>query len=125
MSIRSVWAAAVATCALGSLSCTIQPLGTDAGANSTATQTVGDQCSAIALAFCTEAIDSCGIPDSISDCIDNETPLCCSGSACNAISRTSASALDACTAALRVEDCNSVVNAGPSIAACEGIPQAP
>jgi len=107
-----------------SAACTIGPATPDAGAAEGGTQLVSDQCNRIVTAFCMRAIGGCGFPDSLSQCIADELPTCCSGSKCNAISQSTPGAVDACTAALSSEDCNSVVTVGPSaLAACQGIPQ--
>jgi hypothetical protein len=113
----------VASAALG---CTIHTIGADAGPDDAGSQTVGDQCAAIATAFCTQAIGTCGVADTLSNCIANEMPSCCTGSTCNAISQSSPRALEACTSAIAVESCYLVVTAGwAGLAACNGIPKKP
>jgi hypothetical protein len=108
------------------LGCTIHTIASDAGPDDAGSQTVGDQCAAIATAFCTQAIGTCGVPEALSDCIANETPTCCTGSTCNAVSQSSPLALEDCKSAIAVEPCNLVVNAGAAgLAACNGIPKKP
>jgi hypothetical protein len=108
------------------LACTLPTTQSDAGTGDAGPQTVGDQCSAIALAFCNRAIGGCGFADTLSDCVANEVLSCCTGSECNAISKSSQSALDACDAAIAFEDCHSVVTFGPrGLASCQGVPQKP
>jgi hypothetical protein len=108
------------------LACTLPTTQSDAGTGDAGPQTVGDQCSAIASAFCNRSISGCGFADTLSDCIANEGPTCCTGSACNAISKSSQSALDACDSAIAFEDCNSVVTVGArGLASCQGVPQGP
>jgi hypothetical protein len=135
---RSILAAAVvigstlALGAFGSTGCTIQPLGSDAGTSSggtttTSTETVGDECSAMASAFCTHVVDDCGFPDTIADCITMELPTCCSvGSDCDGISPTTSSTLDSCTSAIASQDCDSAVSDGISdLPECQGLPERP
>jgi hypothetical protein len=116
----------VAAVASATLACTIHAIPDDAGTTDAGSQTVGDQCSAIAAAFCTRAIGTCGVVQDLSTCIANEMPTCCTGSTCSAISQSSPGALEACKSAIAVEDCNLVVNAGPAgLSACNGIPKKP
>jgi hypothetical protein len=108
------------------LACTLPTTPRDAGASDAGPQTVGDQCNLIAAAFCNRLISGCGVADTLSDCIANEVVSCCTGSMCNAISKSSQSALDACNSAIAFEDCNSVVTVGaPGLASCQGVPQQP
>jgi hypothetical protein len=119
-----VSAGSLVAVATATLSCTIQlsPT-TDAGTVDAGSQTAGEQCNAIALAYCNQAISGCGIPDTLSECVADQTLTCCSGSGCNVVSTATPSALDACTSAVSSEDCNSVVNVGPSgLTACQGVP---
>ncbi|HEY4014350.1 MAG TPA: hypothetical protein VGM06_13495 [Polyangiaceae bacterium] len=133
---KSVLAAALMTAAIGAVApfassgCTIQPLEGDAGTTGggpAPDETVGDQCSAIASAFCTHVIDDCGFTDSLADCLSQETPTCCSvASDCDAISQTSSSALDACTAAIAAQDCATATSDGiVDLEDCQGIPARP
>lgn len=118
---RSFFAAALAA---SCVSCAPANTGADGGA--AGSQTVGDQCSAIAQAFCEHAINDCLVLLSLGDCTSNEMAMCCVGSACNAISNASPAALDACTSAIPTEDCNSVVNASwQGLAACQSVPSPP
>ncbi len=112
----------IAAVTIGAFACNITEVGSDAGPSDAAPQMVGDQCSAIAGAFCNRAIGGCSVPDTLADCISNETVACCTGSACTSISKLSASALDGCTSDLAAEDCNSVVNVSPfDVASCQGV----
>jgi hypothetical protein len=105
--------------------CVIPATGGDAGNTDAGSETVGDQCSSIAAAYCQRA-QACNAAPSLSECIANEAPTCCVGSRCGAISRSSRSAVDSCTSTIALEDCYGLVTMGVSIlAACQGIPQAP
>jgi len=86
-------------------------------------QTVGEQCATIVTEFCKQWTGPCGgaATASLADCINNDMPTCCAGSACNAVSPSSAAAVATCTAAIDVEDCNSVMSLGLP-AACQGVP---
>jgi hypothetical protein len=115
------WAVAMVPVAI---SCTLPNAGSDAGEGDAGSQTLGDQCSVIVAAFCAHAINDCGVADSLSDCIANETPTCCVGSACAATARSTRSAVASCASAIASEDCNSVVTAGPAaLGVCQGVPQ--
>lgn len=104
--------------------CTIGPPTSDAGTSEAGAQLVSDQCNSIVIAYCMRAIGGCGVLYTLSQCIADELPTCCSGTKCNATSRSTPGAVDACTAAISAEDCNSVVTTGPSgLAPCQGIPQ--
>jgi hypothetical protein len=106
-----------------SVGCVIGPSSPDAGAVDAGSQTISDQCDTIANAFCTRAISGCGVVYTLSQCIADEVATCCNGANCRAISKSSASAVAACTSAIGSEDCNSVVNSGPSaLAECQGVP---
>jgi hypothetical protein len=103
--------------------CMIGPSTPDAGAGDAGAQTVSDQCETIANAFCMRAIRGCGVVYTLSQCIADEVPTCCSATTCKATSVSSPAAVDACTSAIASEDCNSVVTSGPSaLAACQGVP---
>jgi len=115
---------------MGAAGCTIKPLDSDAGTSSGgSTETVGDQCAAIASAFCNHVISNCGFVDSLADCIAMESPTCCSvPSDCAAISQTSSSALASCESAIATQDCASATSSVDGIAdlgACQGIPARP
>jgi hypothetical protein len=128
MRLPSSLAAALVFAASG---CTIMPLNSDAGTSggTPTTETVGDQCAALASAFCTHIISDCGIAESLSDCITEESPTCCSvPSDCDAISQTSSSALASCESAIATQDCASATSSADGIAdlgACQGIPTRP
>lgn len=97
----------------------------DAGADVDAgPQTVGDQCATIVAEICKYSISACANTASFSACIADQMPMCCSGTACNAISESSAATVAACTSAIDVEDCNLVAQAmyPPE---CQGVPQMP
>jgi hypothetical protein len=105
------------------VACTIKPLPSDAGTGDAGSQTVGDQCSAIATELCEQAA-SCGSPSPLDQCVSSETVACCTGSACSVLSLSPASAVDACKQAIGAEDCYSMtINPAPD--ACAGIPQKP
>ena len=107
-----------------SLACTIKPLPSDAGAVDAGSQTVGNQCTAIATELCEQAASRCGDPSPLDQCVSSETVACCTGSACSELSLSPASAVDACKQAIDAEDCYSMtINAAPD--ACAGIPQKP
>jgi hypothetical protein len=117
---RPGWIVALA---LAAFACTFPNAGADGGATDAGSQTVGTQCDAIDLAYCTHGINVCGVFESLSQCIADQTAACCLGSACNAISRTPPAAVDACTAAIPQEDCNSTVTLGlAGVPSCQGIP---
>ncbi len=104
--------------------CTIKPLPSDAGTGDAGSQTVGDQCTAIATELCEQAASRCGSLGPLDQCVSSEVVACCTGSACSALSLSPASAVDACKQAIDAEDCYSMtINAAP--AACVGIPQKP
>jgi hypothetical protein len=130
--LRSAMTAALLVGAMGAVGtpgCTIQPLGSDAGTGGggTTTQTVGDECAALATAFCTHVIDDCGVADSLADCLSTESPTCCSvPSDCDAISETTSGELDACTSEIAQQDCASATADGiADLPSCQGIPVRP
>jgi hypothetical protein len=107
--------------------CTLDLPGTDAGASDAAveaaTQTVGDQCTAIATEFCSQ-LPRCNIGGSVADCIASYTPQCCAGSVCNGTSKSPPSAIDGCKTSIDQADCNAIVNSQLP-PACAGLPQKP
>ena len=111
--------------------CTLKLTGADGGTAGSGTtsgastsMTVLDQCTSIYTELCTQGMQRCGILESLSDCLANDVPSCCTGSVCSESSLSSSSAVDACKAALDAEDCNSVAN-GVAPSACQGVPQLP
>jgi len=95
---------------------------TDADATTDAApQTVGDQCTTIVTDFCARVGSCTGA--ALADCLANDMPMCCGGSACGAVSQSSAGDVGACTSAIAAEDCYSVSQGLP--AACQGVPQMP
>ena len=85
--------------------------GSDAGAGDAGMQTVGDQCMAIDTEFCSQAINRCALVGfTLADCISNNMPTCCTGSACAKLSMYPQSAVDVCKNDIDVEDCNAIVN---------------
>jgi hypothetical protein len=107
--------------------CTIKTSGSDAGAidSATGSQSIGDQCTAIATEFCAQAINRCGITGfTLNDCITNDVPMCCAGSVCGETSLSSPTAIAACRNAIDALDCNFIVNSTLP-PACAGVPQKP
>ena len=66
-------------------------------ASNAGTQTVGEQCTTIVTAFCTQVSGPCAVGVILADCIARDMPMCCTGSACNAVSRSSGATVSACT----------------------------
>jgi|SRR5580704_9610852 hypothetical protein len=120
-------AALVAT-ALTLGACDIAPPGSgvdDAGSDVDAgADTVEDQCTTKITALCNYSISSCGNQAAFADCIAQQMPLCCTGSACSEISESSAATLATCTSAIAVEDC-SLVGQAMYPPECQGVPQIP
>jgi hypothetical protein len=109
---------ACAVAAVLAAGCTITLPGADAGSGTgtatgtdATTQTVNDQCIAIANEFCSQAVTRCGsVTFTQAECVANDMSTCCQGSSCNATSSVSASTISACTAAIDKEDCNLIAN---------------
>ncbi len=95
--------------------------GTDADAGP---QTVGDQCATKITELCKYSMSSCGNTADLSSCIADQMPLCCTGTACDAISQSSAATLATCISAIDVEDC-SLVGQAMFPPECQGVPQQP
>jgi hypothetical protein len=99
--------------------------GADAETDATADAgvvTVGDQCTTIVTEFCAQVTGRCFVAGvTLSDCLSNDMPMCCTGTACNATSTSSAATVSACTSAIDAEDCSSVVATGLP-AECSGVP---
>jgi hypothetical protein len=107
--------------------CTIKTSASDAGPidSATGSQSIGDQCTAIATEFCAQAINRCGIMGfTLNDCITNDVPMCCAGSVCGETSLSSPTAIAACRNAIDAFDCNFIVNSTLP-PACAGVPQKP
>jgi hypothetical protein len=133
--IAAVVGVSLAVLALGggSSACTLTLPGSDDGGaeggtttTQTQTQTVGDQCSTIATELCMQA-PRCNLGSFSVDCVNSEVAACCTGSACNAKSQSTASQVSACTQAIDNLDCNLIVNysATTEPPECQGVPQMP
>jgi hypothetical protein len=118
--------AAVLAVAAAAAGCTLKVTPPDDGAAADAgpAQTVGDQCNAIYTELCTQGINRCGFVTTLGECLQGDLPNCCTGSICSELSKSPASAVDACKSALDAEDCNGIAN-GVSPPACQGVPQKP
>jgi len=91
-------------------------------ASDAGSETVGDQCTTIVTDFCAQVTERCFVPGAtLADCLSNDMPMCCTGTACSARSTSSSAAVTACTNAIDAEDCNSVVATGLP-AECTGVP---
>ncbi|MGO9838739.1 MAG: hypothetical protein ACLP1X_31555 [Polyangiaceae bacterium] len=99
--------------------------GGDAEADATSdsgSETVGDQCTTIVTEFCAQVTGRCFVAGvTLSDCLSNDMPMCCTGTACNATSTSSAATVATCTSAIDAEDCSSVVATGLPTE-CTGVP---
>jgi hypothetical protein len=105
--------------------CTLTTTGDGAGTGAgTSTQSVGDQCTAIATEYCTQGINRCGVLEPLDTCVNSFVLRCCTGSACNQTAQSSSAEVDACKQALDAEDCNGIVN-GASPTACMSLPRKP
>jgi hypothetical protein len=106
--MKSLPAIVCAVLALGEPACSIGPAATDSGATGTATSTstVGDQCDQVATDYCENALNRCGITGLLSDCISGEESLCCTGSACDALSTVSDTTVTDCEQVFDTEDCD-------------------
>ena len=93
--------------------CTIGPADSGGdngtGAPAATARTLGDQCDDVITEFC-QAAAQCAIPVQLQACVDNYLPLCCTGTACNALSTVSESTVSACKTTYDTEDCNLIVN---------------
>jgi hypothetical protein len=108
------------------VACTIKAVESDAGAGDAGSQTVGDQCTAIMTELCEQAASRCaiGLAYTLDQCVNANVLTCCTGTACNAKSQTSTSAIDACKAAYDGQDCNAMAN-NVTPDACVGVSQKP
>jgi hypothetical protein len=96
--------------------------GSDAESDVTQKQTLNDQCSTIFNELCTQAMNRCGIGGfTVDQCIANDLPSCCIGSACDQTSQFSASDVSACTSAIDGEDCNAIATNSPPSACADFI----
>jgi hypothetical protein len=105
--MKSLPAIVCAVLALGEPACSIGPATTDGGTTGTATSTstVGDQCDQVATDYCENAINRCAQDIALTDCISGEESLCCTGSACDALSTVSDDTVTACEGTFDSEDC--------------------
>jgi len=114
--------------AVGVSGCIIGDAGGDDGsaaAGDGGGQSVGDQCTAIATEWCTQAINRCAMAGfTLNDCVQNDLTMCCTGSVCSETSKSPASSIDTCKTAIDQVDCNYIANSTlPS--ECQGLPQKP
>jgi hypothetical protein len=117
----------VVSAAVALAACVIGPQTSgDAGASDAAgTTTVGDQCTDILTELCRQASSRCAMQGfTIDQCVANDMSTCCTGSACNATSQSSAADVSACKQAIDAEDCNLIANSATP-AACQGVPRKP
>jgi hypothetical protein len=121
--------AALAASALTLGACDITPPGSGgedaACADDAGTATVDDQCTTIVTEFCKQlTAPTCdGMTIAFSDCLTADMPMCCTGSACDAISQSCAADVATCTTAIDAETCYELTQGLP--AACQGVPQMP
>jgi hypothetical protein len=95
--------------------------GDDGGAADTGpAQTVGTQCTAVITEFCAQ-YPRCALDDSISDCVANNMPACCStGDTCDQVSTSTEGDVATCKTDIDNLDCNFIANMAlaPS---CQGL----
>lgn len=107
-----------------SSACTIGPASSSGDAGTTdanaATGTIGDQCTRIYTALCTNAIQNCGQSFQLATCVQNGETMCCVDK-CSHPAITPDVTIDSCVRAVSAESCNDVVNnAIPDV--CRGVP---
>ncbi len=118
----------LAAISFGPTACTITTNGDDGGTSSdgascaAAGETVGDQCQIIEEAFCMNAISTCGVVETLSQCISDALPICCASNDICMMQATSCdTAVKQCASDFSMLDCNSVAT-GATPTSCMGLP---
>jgi hypothetical protein len=102
--------------------CTIGPTATDGGTGGTTptpTRSFGDQCTSVISEFCQQG-PRCAVTVNLAQCIMNYMPICCTGSACTALSTVSEATVTACEQMYDGLDCNGIVNVSDPTACLTG-----
>ena len=73
------------------------------------TRTLGDQCNDVLSEYCKQ-LARCAISVTLAQCISNDVPLCCAGSACTTSSTVSEATVASCEQRFDALDCTAIVN---------------
>src|SRR4051812_37777849 len=106
--MRSLFLFPLATALL--LACYDPNAGSDAGGSGGATNTgttVGSQCTAIEMTFCTRAIDTCMVPNqgTSAECEMTGIPACCGGVDCRTTAISTDAEIQKCLADITATPC--------------------